>query len=142
MIYWICHEFYIFKCFLTSKNKMMHQISYDFYWSIKKRSNWAKKPVFWLILSFFLFMPFFTVRVTPQDLAKWETLLRYISVVGFINIAFVDVKLKIFKLFHIDSASMKWPLFVGVLGPDSPKYCSILLKFWPEVVSNKKNTVL
>ena len=27
--------------------------------------------------------------------------------VGFINIAFVDVKLKIFKLFHIDSASMK-----------------------------------
>ena len=32
-------------------------------------------------------------------------------------------------------------LFGAFLGPYSPKYCSILLKFWPEIVSNKTNTV-
>ena len=36
--------------------------------------------------------------------------------VSFISIAFVVVKLKIFKLFRIDSAFMKWPL-LGGFGP-------------------------
>ena len=31
--------------------------------------------------------------------------------------------------------------FWWFLYPYSPKYCSILVKFWPEVVSNKKNTL-
>ena len=46
-----------------------------------------------------------------QDFAKWKTVLRNIFVVSFISIAYVVVKLKIFKVFCIDSASMKWPLF-------------------------------
>ena len=38
--------------------------------------------------------------------------LRYISVVIFISIEFVVVKLKDFS-YRIDSAPMKWPLFGG-----------------------------
>ena len=64
----------------------------------------------------FLFILFYILWVTPQDSAKWKTLLRYIFVVSFISIALVVVKLKILKAFHIDSVSMKWPLLEG-FGP-------------------------
>ena len=63
---------------------------------------------------------------------------RYVYVVSFISISFVVLKLKVFC---IDSASMKWPLFRVFLGAYTPKHCSVLLKFWQEVVSNKENTV-
>ena len=33
--------------------------------------------------------------------------------VSFISVAFVIVKLEIFKCFHGDAASMKWPLLGG-----------------------------
>ena len=59
--------------------------------------------------------------------------------VTFISIAFQIMKL---KDFCIDSEFMKWPLFRVFLGPFYPNYCLVLLKFWPEVVSNKKETVL
>ena len=45
----------------------MHQICYNFYCSIKKWSKLAKKLIFRLIF-------------TPQDFAKWNTLLRYITI--------------------------------------------------------------
>ena len=41
------------------------------------------------------------------------------------------VKLKIFKVFCFDSASMKWPLF-GIAWALSPKYCLVLQKL-PEM---------
>ena len=66
--------------------------------------------------------------VTSQDFAKWKTLLRYISVVSFISIATVVVKLKNLKVFLL--IQHPW------------KYCSILLKFWPGVVSNETKAVL
>ena len=101
-------------------SKMMHQICYGFYWSIKKWSKLGQKVDFLFILRVFLFMPSYTLWVTPQDFAKWKTLLRYISVVSFISIAFVVVKLKIFKVFRIDSAFMQWP-FLRVFGPLLPQ---------------------
>ena len=68
--------------------------------------------------------------------------------VSFISIVHVVVKLKTFKVFRIDSASMKWPPFFwcvclrgGRGGLLPSKYCSILLKFWPALVSSKKNIV-
>ena len=57
-------------------------------------------------------------------------------------------EVKFFQSFCITSESMKELLFWGVgwegggaLGPYSTKYCSILLKLWPELVSNKINAV-
>ena len=55
----------------------------------------------------------YTLWVTPQHFGKWKTLLRYISVVSFISIGFVFGKLKIFKAFGNDSASIKWSLLGG-----------------------------
>ena len=75
-----------------------------------------------------LFTPSNTLWVTPQDFIKWKTLWRYILVANFVSIAYVVGKL-----------GLGLPLSV-FLGSYFPKYCSILLKFWPEVVSNKTNT--
>ena len=69
----------------------------------------------------FSFIPSYTLWVTPQDSAKWKTLLRYISVVSFLRVAFAVVKLKIFCT---DLASIKWPRFFwgeGMFGPLLPK---------------------
>ena len=112
-------------------SKMMHQICYGFYWSIKNGQNW-----------FFVYTLFWCnpMNYTPRFCQMKDLLKIYISVVSFISIAYVFVKLKIFKVSCIDSASMKWPLFVLFcfcflfFGFYSPKYFSILLKFWPEVV--------
>ena len=68
--------------------------------------------IFWLILEGVLLTIFYTLSVTPQDVAKLKALLRFIFVVRLTSIAYVIMKLKIFKVFCIDSASMKWPHFV------------------------------
>ena len=80
------------------------------------------KP-FWLILWVFLFMLSYSLWVTPQDFAKWKILLRYIPVVSVISIAFVVVKLTIFKDFCINSASMKWLLFGALTPPNIVQPC-------------------
>ena len=71
---------------------------------------------------------------------QMKDLIKIYIIVSLISIAFVVVKFKIFKVFRIDSAFMKWPPFLGFLDPCSLKYYLILLKFWLEVVSNKTNT--
>ena len=121
--------------------EMMNQIYYCFYWSIYKWLKLGKKILFFCSFWVFLFTLSYSLWVTPQHFPKWKTLLRYISVVSFISIACVVVKLKILKAFRIDSSSMKWPLFRVFWVVTSPKYCSILLIFWPEVVFNKTNAV-
>ena len=62
--------------------------------------------IFWLILRGFWFTPSYALWVTPQSSAKLNVLWRYIIVVSFISVAFVVVKLYIFKC----SASINWPL--------------------------------
>ena len=64
----------------------------------------------------------------------------YIIVISFISVAFVVVKLYIFKCFYGDTASMTWPL-LGSFWPFSPKYGLSLLKFRPQVVFHKTKTV-
>ena len=65
----------------------------------------------------FLFMPSYTLLYTPEDFAKWNTLLRYISVVTFIRIACVVVKLKVFCI----ESGWNSPSFGDFLGPYSHK---------------------
>ena len=89
-------RFYSAVFWLVMTCKMMHQIDYGFYWSIKKWSKLGPRS-FWLIL----FMPSCTLWVMAQDFAKWKTLLKYISVASFISIAFVVVTLKIFTKFFV-----------------------------------------
>ena len=96
---------------------------------------------FWLILWVFLFIPTYTLWVTSQDFTKLKTILGYISVVNFISIAFMVVKLKNFKVSLYWFSIHEMAILGGFLGRYSPKYCSILLRFWSEVVSNNTNTV-
>ena len=67
-----------------------------------------------------------------------DKLWRYIILVSLISDAFVGVKLSIFKCFHVRCSIFEmWSLLGEFLGPFSPKYDPILLKFWPEVISDK-----
>ena len=120
--------------------KMMYQIGYSFYWSIKRWSKLGPK-YFWLILRVFLFMPSCTLWVISPKVLPNERA-GEISVASSISIEFLVMKLKIFTVFCIDSTCNEWNgPFLVLLGPCSPRYCSILLKFWPEVFSNKTNWV-
>ena len=80
---------------LTSDDvQKMHQIWCSFYWSISKLSKLGQKTDF--LAQFdrvFLLMASYTLWVTRQHFDKWITLLRYISVVSYVNIAFTVVKI-------------------------------------------------
>ena len=62
---------------------------------------------------FFLFTLSFTLWFTPQDFAKWKALLSYVSVVSFISIVNVVVKLKFSKFFGLIQIHEMVP-FLGV----------------------------
>ena len=72
---------------------IMHQTCDNFHFILKKAWNWSRKTIFWLILRGFWFTTFYVLWVTPQSLAKLNTLWRYIIVVRFISVAFVVVEL-------------------------------------------------
>ena len=111
---------------------MMHHICYSFYRNIKKWSKLGQKKCFFVMF-------YCTLWVMPQNFSKWKTLLRYIYVLSVINIAFVEIK-NFQSLLYCFKIHEMFP-FWRFLGPYFPKYCSILLKFSPELVSNKINTV-
>ena len=76
---------------------------------LKNGPNCAKKPC--------LFAHFERFWVTSQNFAKWKSLLRYTFTISFISIAYAVLKVKIYKVFRINSVSMIWPLFWEVFGP-------------------------
>ena len=59
---------------------------------LKNTWNWAKKPIFWLILRGLWFTPSYCLWFAPQSPAKFNFLWSYILVVSFISLAFVAVK--------------------------------------------------
>ena len=99
--------------------------------SIKKWSKLGQKSYFLAhFKSFFVYALLHPMSYDP----------RFCQMKYVIKIYLIFVKLKIFKVFGTDSASMKWLLF-GFFGPLHPKILFNLAEiFWPEVVSNKANT--
>ena len=116
-------------------SKIVYQICYCFYWCIK---NWLKLGQ----KIDFLVTPSYTLWVMPQDFAKWKTSLRYTFVLSFINIAYAVVRLKMLEVFPFRFSIQEMATCWGFLDSFSPKYCSTLLKFSPEIVFNKVNIVL
>ena len=47
-------------------------------------------------------------------------------------------QVKLFNVFRVDSASMKWTFLGGFWGPYSPKYGLIMTKFLPGVLFTEK----
>ena len=69
---------------------------------------------------------------------------------GFINLynrgefceySILDCQVMNFQSFLYRFSIHEMPLFGDVLGPNSPKYCQILLKFSPQVVFKETKTV-
>ena len=87
-----------------------------------------------------LFAPSYTLWVTPQDFPKWKALSRYISEVSFISIAIWLWNYKFSKFLVLIQHSRNGPI-LGFFGSFFHKYCFILLKFWPDIFSNKTSTV-
>ena len=119
--------------------KMMHQIGYGFYWSIKKWSKLGPKS-FWLILRvFFVYALLHLMSYKPHDFSKWKSCGNICG--KFHQYRIFGYEVKNFQGF-LYWFKMQWNgPFLVLLGPCSLRYCSILLKFWPEVVSNKTNRV-
>ena len=85
-------------------------MAFNIVWRIRR--NWAKKLIFWLIR----FRAFYVLWLRPQLFPKLKILWKYITVTNFISITFAVAKLKILKILHSDSVSMKWPFLVRVGG--------------------------
>ena len=100
---------------------MQDDASDDMLWLLLKYEEMVeiepKMLIFWLILRFyFVYALFHPTSYTSRFCqVKYRTKI-YISVVSFISIANMLVKLKVLKVLRIDSASMKLPLF-GFFGP-------------------------
>ena len=54
-----------------------------------------------------------TLSATPKSFVEWRVSWRYTILPSFISIAFVVLKLKIFKKFRGDGASMNWAILGG-----------------------------
>ena len=60
----------------------------------------------------------------------------------FYEYSILDCQVINFQSFSYRFSIHEMPLFGEVLGPNSPKYCQILLKFSPQVVFKETKTVL
>ena len=89
----------------------------------------------------FWFTPSYALWVTPQSSAKLSILWRYIIVVSFISVAFVVVKLKIFKCFRGNAASMKWPHLRGFWALSPANMTQVRWNFDQRYVFHKTKTV-
>ena len=117
---------------------------------IRNGQNFAKKLIFLGNFErFFVYVLLHPMNYVPR-FYQWKDLIKiHICRESFISIAYVVVKSKIFKVFQIETASWSGSFWGGSRGecggvgvvPYSPKYWSILLKFWLEVESNKTSTV-
>ena len=62
--------------------------------------------------------------------------------VEFYEYSILDCQVINFQSFSYQFSIHEMPLFGEVVGPNSPKYCQILLKFSPQVVFKETKTVL
>ena len=76
--------------------------------------------IFWPILRGFWFTPSYALWVTPQSSATLNVLQRYIIMVSFISVAFVIVKLEIFKCFRGNAFLLQiWLEFIEISTKDT-----------------------
>ena len=62
--------------------------------------------------------------------------------VEFYKYSILDCQVINFQSFSYQFSIHEMPLFGEVVGPNSPKYCQILLKFSPQLVFKETKTVL
>ena len=118
----------------------MHQVCYCFYCTIKKWSKLNQKTVFLVHFErFFNCTPLRPDKITYAPI--FSQIKRFMEVNNFGEshyCSICDCQVINFQIF-LCSIEHPWNVasFRGFLGPFSPKYDPILLKFLPEVVSDK-----
>ena len=106
--------------------KVKYHICHGFLFSFENWKNGAKKPIFWHFFKGFPATPPEPLCATPKSFAKRKVSLTYIIVPSFIFIAFVVLKLKIFKMFRGDGPSMNWSIlgfFLTLTPPNMIRSC-------------------
>ena len=89
--------------------------------------------------SFFVYALLHLMSYDPQDFSKWKSCGNICG--KFHQYRIFGYEVKNFQGF-LYWFKMQWNgPFLVLLGSCSLRYCSILLKFWSEVVSNKTNRV-
>ena len=115
----------------------MHQICHGFYCSIKKWLKLSQKTEFWKFFIYTLLRP----KSTPPKLCQVKDPIMILIRGRFYQYSICGCKVKNFQSFSYWFSIHEMGPFWWFLCPYSPKYCLILVTFWPEVVSNKKNTL-
>ena len=89
------------------------------------------------------FRRFFNYAVS-YALFFWQMtgLIKIHSRVEFYEYSVLDCQVTNFQSFLYQFSVHDMPLFGEVVGPNSPKYCQILLKFSPQVVFEETKTVV
>ena len=107
------------------------------YWRSKKWSKLGQKTdffgSFWEVFCLFPFTQFeLRLKILVNERPSLSTYLRG----KFHQYSICGCEFKNFRSFSCLFSIHKIAPFWDFLGPYFPKYCSTLLKFWPEVVSN------
>ena len=113
--------------------KITHQICHGFYCSHKK---WLKVTLVTGFLDHSKTFSVYTLLCSKSYAPILQQNKDVMKIHNFITIKFVVVKLRMFNVICIDSASIKQSFLENVLGYFSLKYGDIQLKFLPEVVVN------
>ena len=103
-----------------------------------KTKNWFSGSLSGIFLLRFLLHPM------SYALIFWQMngLIKIHNRGKFYEYSIFDCQVINFQSFSYRFSIHEMPLFGEVLGPNSPKYCQILLKFSPQVVLKETKTVL
>ena len=112
---------------------------------VKSRTSQEIKPKNWFSCLFSeIFHLWFLLRPMSYTLIFWQMkgLIKTHNRGKFYEYSIVDCQVINFQSFSYRFSIHEMPLFGEVLGPNSSKYCQILLKFSPQVVLKETKTVL
>ena len=97
-----------------------------------------QKNIFWLVFGGFSI----TSSLTPYFFWQMTGLMKIHNRVEFYEYSILDCQVINFQSFLYQFSIYQMPLFGEAVGPSSPKYCQILLKFPPQLVFKETKTVL
>ena len=119
----------------------MHQAYDYFHFILKKHLKLSQKFDFLAHFERFLVYAFLHPMSYTPIFCQIKRLMKVHIVVSFISVAFLVVKFYIFKCFHGDAASMKWPLLGGFWSLSPADMTQVCWNFDQSYVFHKTNTV-
>ena len=121
--------------------KLTHHIYSGFSQNVKNSQKFSQKLNFWLIFWSFSITPSYALLVTPQFLCQIKGLMKMYNRGKFHLYSICGCQVIKFEMFSWRCSIHEMAHFGGFLGPNSPKYGQILLKFLPEWVLKDTKTV-